>query len=566
MINRRTFIKMAGASVCLASTAGCQKREEQESVLRSNVVVIFSDEMTLKHLGSYGGIYSTPNLDRLAEEGVRFTQAYSAGAMCTPARFGILTGQYCGRCDSANFKNANPEDQMYNIGWNTHIEKHMLTLGSLFSDSGYTTAFAGKQHNISHDKFPHNLDGFSQDTDITTDEVNQALRIHQQGVTEVVKKEFGFDHAVSVCGNFDHQYFEKLRFHNLPWISKGACEFIDTQQGSDKPFLLYVAPTSVHGPHHGESINYDHRYTPGGYAEDVMKYAPDYKQMAQVTETMTSGKKHHHTAMMDLDFLVGNVLDALERNGKDKDTLVVFLPDHGVEPGKTTCYESGFHIPMLMRWPGKIQANSVCHSLIQSVDILPTLAEATGVGIPTRYHGDGLNQLPVLLNPSQQVREYVYMESGYARAFYDGRYKLIAWRPTDEKLAAMESGKLTSAVNYLGRKFQSHAQIAASLYPSYYDQHQFYDVQTDPHEMNNLIDRAEYANVISASKKRLQAQLKTFKHPFDIEPVPFMQSSQYEDLCNTARKQDVMKRVKWIKRDHDTIVWPPSSSVPSSVQ
>jgi len=523
---------------------------------RPNIVIVFSDEMTLKHLSCYGGEYHTPHIDALAAGGMRFTRAYSAGSMCTPARYGMLTGQYPGRCATESFRNRYPDNESCMISWNSRIDKNTPNFGRVLSKAGYTTAFVGKDHNMLHDSMPAKPD-LDPSADITSPAVQKALQKHQKEFVEAIKRVYGFDYAASVTDNFDQQHFAALKYHNIPWITKGAVDFLEQQQAKSNPFLLYVAPTGIHGPHHGQSIHRDIRYTPEGFDPAVADYAPDYKALTNQIDPLSSGKQHHLAGIAEIDHLVGVLQDKIKDMGEEENTLFMFLPDHNVEPGKTSCYEHGFHIPLVMRWPRKIKAGSISHSLVQTVDMFPTFAKLAGTAMPEGKVFDGASMEPIFDSPQKSIREQVYLESGMIRAISNGRYKYVAFRPQQKYINKMENNKVAFAYSGLGLQIRGHSQVSAACYPGYFDQNQLYDLQNDPYEQNNIYNEKSHGTIKKRLKQRLEQKLKTFRNTFSLEDIPYMETKAYRDKAAKTRAKGILDTHGYYKRDHDKIVWPP---------
>ena len=130
----------------LVSCSSPSQQEEELPIDRPNIVIMFTDELEMNDIGAYGGDIPTPNIDKLASQGLRFTRAYTPSSMCTPARFAFLTGKYPGRCTAPTFLKSNPIDQPYSIAWNTWITQDLMTLPRLLSQNGYITGMAGKWH------------------------------------------------------------------------------------------------------------------------------------------------------------------------------------------------------------------------------------------------------------------------------------------------------------------------------------------------------------------------------------------------------------------------------------
>lgn len=554
-LNRRQFIKASGAAAAasaLGSLAACADKHK-----KLNFVCIFSDELSPEYLGCYGGPYPTPNLDTLASEGVRFTQAYTTSPMCTPARFSILSGQYPGRCAHSGFLGEFPKGQPYSIAWNTSISPSNPSIARTLSENGYYTGMAGKWH-IGHWPKGVTLPEFKPDDDPANEKVNEALKSYQKLASDQVKADAGFDEANSVSWeNYDSFPVRALQFHNFPWISKGAVEFLESANKQDKPFFLYVATTAVHGPHHAEALNFDVSFTLGGKDDSVSEYdLPNKDELRKKYSAMSSPDSHKHAGMVCLDHHVGLLVEKLKELGQWDNTVVLFFADHNIEPGKATCYEKGYKIPMIVRWPGLRKKNITSKAAIQSVDMFPTILEAAEIPLKSDIETDGESMVPVFQGFSQNGRKFIYYESGYARGISDGRYKYIALRFPEPLIEKMKKGKMKYAPNYLNVHKQGQSQIALTAYDNYFDPDQLYDLENDPYELNNLAEVKEYEDKLHLLKKELSQILASFDHPFDLKEQPFLKSKQFEKMVKKTRSIGT-GHIGWIKRDHGQIVWPP---------
>jgi len=255
-------------------------------------------------------------------------------------------------------------------------------------------------------------------------------------------------------------------------------------------------------------------------------------------------------------------MQTLNDLGVEQNTIVIFMADHNIEPGKATCYEKGSRVPFIIRWPEQIQPGRVSDALVQSVDILPTLMQLAGAPLPQDGTFDGKSMAPVLSEESDSIHDYIYTESGYARAVTDGHFKYIAVRYPDAVVQQMENGTMQYAPNHLNTFKQSHSHIAMQHFPHYFDQDQLYDLKNDPYEQNNLADKPDYAGELDRLKKALQEKLNTFSHPFDLAPVPFMQTDEYERMAQNTRDIGT-DFIAWLPRDHGKIVWPPKEDNPT---
>lgn len=530
--SRRKFLQYSGAltaTALLPLHLKCGKTDK-----RPNVVILFSDEMAPDYLGYMGGPYPTPNLDRLARESMRFERAHACAAMCTPSRFGLLTGQQPGRCTHPEFRADFPLEEPYSIAWNSYVHEANETLPRLLSKNGYITGMAGKWHlGVSGLKSKSALSDVDPDTDaINTPELNEILGRHQRLLQETVQREGGFDYARSVIWtNNDDFRIKKLAYHNFPWVSKGAVDLLKQFKQQEKPFLLYVASTACHGPHHGESLEYDMRNTQEGRVDEVVEYVPDTVTIQEQIKSLSKFEQYKHAGMAELDHHAGIILKTLRELNLEENTMVIFMSDHNVEPGKASCYEKGLHIPMLIRWPSRIEAGSENDALTQNVDILPTVLEAAGIELPATSIIDGVSLMPLFSGSKSAVHNYLFADSGYARSVTDGKYKYIAFRPPKEVIEGMKDGTIEYAPNTLNVFKQAHAQISMQYYPAYFDQDQLYDLESDPYEQNNLARDPQYASVLKSMQSVLEKHLDTFANAYDLEKIAFMETEKYRELA-----------------------------------
>lgn len=537
------------ACFCLFS---CQSDLESES--RPNFILIMTDELELADIGAYGGSWPTPNIDALAKEGIQLMRAYCPASMCTPARYSLLTGQYPGRCKDTSFLRSNPTDQPYNIAWNTWITQAESTLPEQLQDAGYFTGISGKWHlgALAPDV---SLPELGAEANLDAPEVDQKLELLQSIYAAHIRKTGGFDMAESIVwSNFDNHPVHALRFHNFPWITRGAVRFLEAAAVKEQPFFLYLTPTAIHGPNHVADLEKDKTYTPEGRQPDVLEYQMDEVSLKENLVELSLGRSHRYVGIRQIDYQLGLVRSRLAQLGLSDNTYIIFLADHNIEPGKATPYEKGTHIPMIIAGPA-IQGGGQSFSLVSSVDIFPTILNLAGINADTQF-ADGVSMKPVLEAPESQTRSVVYAEAGYTRSISDGRYKYIALRYPQPLIKDMQSGALGHAPSFVRTWPQAHSAIAMHGFPHYFDQDQFYDLQEDPYEQENIYgsvpDRQQ------ALKAALQQQLKTFRHQFDLTPDTFLQSNAYRRLTEVNRAYD-LGNIPWLRRDHDFLTWPPVS-------
>lgn len=505
---------------------------------KPNIICIISDDTDFSYLGCFGGKVLTPNIDRIAAEGVKFTRHYTSTPVCTPSRYNYLTGHYAGHCKSEPFLKEFPVDAPYNIQWNVHVNDADECVGGILKKAGYRTGYVGKMHaglpeselNIRwKEENPLPEDGDPYDP-----EFDRALKENQQRMVEEMHR-LGFDYAASLnWENVDLNPSPKMHIHNPEWVVKGAHNFLE-QQTADEPFFLYVCTTLIHGPDHRESLAGDPRITPGGLLDapitDVM---PPRSSVEQRLRAAGLDYTHNNAGSLWLDDAVGSVLDQADALGLMDNTLVIYQTDHNA-CSKGSCYERGVRIPMIMKWDGIIQPGSVCDQLAQNIDFLPTLMDVAGIEKTDDMIMDGTSLLPLLKGEDQPVHEDLFFEYGVTRAVSDGKWKYIAFRYTDEQVEEMKSGAVKQALSTMGNLHDF--RVGVYHQPHWYDPDQLFDLENDPHEQNNLAGDPAYADQLKIMHAKLQKYLDRFDHPFDMTIHPFCKSPEFRKLVNEARRQ-----------------------------
>jgi len=536
----------------------CKPTTEKASVheaAKPNFVVIYSDELQFDDLSCYGGKIPTPHLDQLAAEGMRFDKAYTTSSMCTPSRFALMTGTYPGRCKHPSFLDENPTNEPYSIAWNTWLQVETPTIPKLLRQHGYVTGMSGKWH-IGEMPDSVQLPTFNRDDSLEDPGVDEKLKQQQRIYSEWVRKLGGFDVANSVVwGNYDGHRIRALHFHNFPWMTKGALYFLDEHAGKDQPFFLYLTPTAIHGPNHVQDLNKDCRFTPEGRMEEVLQYAVDTDSIKSMIEQSSSGSGHRFAGMAQIEHQLHLVREKLKEKGAADNTVIIFMADHNIEPGKATSFEKGIHVPMIVYAPD-LTNGATSDALVQNIDIFPTLLEMAGIEMPDNVSLDGISFNSILSNPEADTREYIYAENGYTRAISSGSLKYIALRYPESLVEAMATGKIDYVPSYVKAWPQAHSAIAMHAFPHYFDQDQLYNLESDPYEVSNLVDDTDLASSKNELREALKNYLATFDHPYSLDQIPFMESVEYRKLAGKDLAWD-LSNIPWLRRDHGPIVWPP---------
>jgi len=394
--------------------------EGEEGGTRPNVVIVLADDMGYGDAGCYNpdSRIPTPSIDRLALEGMRFTDAHAPGAWCVPSRFGLLTGIYPWRR-----RNFHP-------GRESVLDEGQVTIASFLRDQGYATAMVGKWHlgfeggpatdgkDLVGGPIDRGFDrffGIHASLDIPPyyyirDRTPVALPTERvaasasEGWTNI---QGAFWRAGAIAPGFEHADV-------LPRLVAEAVAYLDGRASTEHPFFLYLALTAPHTPWL-PSVEYDG-------ASDAAMYG-DF--VAQV------------------DGAVGAILDALDRNGQSQETLVIFTSDNGpvwypadderfghrssggLRGMKNDAWEGGHRMPFVVRWPGRVGEREVCQRTVCFTDVLPTLADVVGVPLPTGTARDGYSIAPVFADPAASTGREVTVLKSDASVIRSGRWKLI---------------------------------------------------------------------------------------------------------------------------------------------
>jgi arylsulfatase A-like enzyme len=428
-LSRRGFLKSAGAglaAVTLAERTGLRSQvKAREPAGKPNIIFILADDLGYGDLGCYGQKQiQTPNLDRLAAEGMRFTDHYAGTTVCAPSRCSLMTGLHTGHTYVRGNHEVQPMGQL-------PLPADTATLPKVLKKAGYTTALIGKW----------GLGG--PDSTGTPNEQ-------------------GFDYFFGyLCQRHAHNYYPEFLFRNdqrVPLKNKvpggrldgagvatekieysydrmeqEALQFVE--QDRKGPFFLYLAVTLPHANNEG-----------GKNGMEV----PDYGIYAD--KDWPEPEKGRAAMITRLDRGVGRVVQKLRDLGLEDNTLVFFASDNGPhrEGGanpeffrssgplrgiKRDLYEGGIRVPLLARWPGRIQAGAVSDHVSAFWDFLPTLAELAGA--PRPADTDGISLLPTLLGRPEQQRKHEFLywefhEGGSIQAVRRGRWKAV--RPFGKRL------------------------------------------------------------------------------------------------------------------------------------
>ena len=471
----------------------------------------------------------TPIIDGLAKNGMIFSNAYVSSSVCSPSRYTMLTGRYASRSKGTIFMKQHPLGTMTRVENNTEIENDLDNLPKLLQQLGYKTGFVGKSHIMEHDKLlqrknwvKHGFKEFDKEANPNNEAVSAAAAHNHQVWVDIIK-EYGFDYANAVYGgNLKEVYNDSLNVHNVEWKNKAAIEFIE--KNKDKPFFLYYSETIPHGPapwikRNGKyifSLDANPKFTGEGYVNETYSYLPTRQEIKN--EIKSLGKDQNHSWLLWFDYAIGAIVNKLKKEGIYENTLIVLTSDHGAyNHGKTTLYESGVKVPLMMHWPNGIKANSVYKEQVQNIDFTPTFLELAGFNLKkVKTPLDGVSLKNVLKGKQKPVHDYLYFELGYARAVATKNWKYISVRYDQESEQKIQNGQLFNG--WQGSKIKlpyytrnSHLGYHSSRHnPLYFQRDQLFNLENDPHEQINLHSREE--KKLEELKVILSNCLKKFKN------------------------------------------------------
>lgn len=353
-----------------------------------NVILIVADDLGWADISpnNPATFYRTPNLERLANAGVRFTQAYAASPVCSPTRGSIMTGRHPARTRTTDWFGGARKARLLPADYRRELPLEERTIAECLGDAGYGTFFAGKWHLGPEGRWPE----------------DQGFDVNRGGWTR--GGPYGGGKYFSPYGN--PRLEDGPRGEHLPdRLARETVEYMERQQ--DAPFLAVLSFYSVHTPLLApEALVATHRARRDALETEGPRWGRERARKVRLVQDHAV-----YAAMVEtMDRAIGTVLDGLERLGLADDTVVIFFSDNGglstseghptsnlpFRAGKGWLYEGGIREPCVLRWPGKLAPGSVSDLPVQSVDLLPTLAAATGVPLPEGVTMDGVNLLPAL--------------------------------------------------------------------------------------------------------------------------------------------------------------------------
>ena len=368
---------------------------------RPNIIYIMADDLGYADLSGYGRKdFQTPNLDKLASQGVKFTQAYAASALCTPTRTAFMTGRYPART---------PVGLIEPLRWSHKDSLIGLTPGytsvaSLLKRNRYETYLVGKWHLGYDPAFSPNKNGFDYFFGFNAGGTDYVSHTNPKGIGDLYENET----AVIREG-----YLTDL-------LTDKSIEIIKAKH--NKPFFLSIMFNAPHWPWQAPG---DPKYP------DTLNWHLEGSQekFAGMVKSMDDG--------------IGKILQALDEQNLSRNTMVIFTSDNGGEEFsdmgiyagmKETLLEGGIRVPAFIRWPGIIPVNKISDQVVVTMDWTATVLSAAGVSYDPAYPPDGIDLLPILTGKKKNADRLIYwrlFQEGYQKAARDGRWKYISYKKGD---------------------------------------------------------------------------------------------------------------------------------------
>lgn len=419
----------------IASNLPGQRQDRNAVKKKPNIVLLLADDMGYAELGCYGGLAQTPNLDRLAAEGIRFTDFYAAAPNCSPSRVGLMTG-------------ISPAIHgMYNYrppGHVTHLRDEAVTIAEVLKGMGYQTGHFGKWH----------LGALPQDP-----------RLHHPQPGDQ-----GFDYSLGTENNAQPSHLNPDNFvrngvelgpvegYSCQIVAEEATRWLDNRSDKRKPFFTYVAFHEPHAP----------------------IASPPY--LVEKYKSHSEAKAKHLANVENLDLAVGKIVDYLTEHGLMENTLIIFSSDNGsyrqdfngdLKAVKSYLYDGGIRVPAIIHWPLLDRKDVVLNEAAGLVDVMPTICEVVGAKLPNEKEIDGTSLVPLINGRAFNRKEPLYW-------FFYRSSPEIAMRVGDLMI-------MGSDVDSIPRTHMLTAPDMTYIKQMGLEAFELYDLSTDYGQKNNVV-------------------------------------------------------------------------------
>jgi arylsulfatase A-like enzyme len=513
MFSKSKLSKLAlvtvGLSVCLSANVWAQKADGESN--KKNVIYILTDDQRYDEVGFLNPRITTPNMDKLASEGVHFKNAFVTTALCSPSRATILTGQYMHNHGVVDNNNPAREGTVY--------------FPSYLQESGYETSFFGKWHMGGHGDSPQ--PGF-----------DYWLSFAGQGNYYPVKDNQGRVNKININGERVPQkgyITDELTDYAIDWLDS---------RSTDKPFFMYLSHKAVHSnfapaKRHEQQYADVEIHVPASQADTKENYlgkpmwvknqrnswhGVDFPYHSDLN--VQEYKRQYHRALSAVDESLGRIMQYLKDNNLEKNTVIMLMGDNGFMFGehglidKRNAYEESMRVPLLAYAPGYLEKGLVVDEMVANLDIAPTVLDIAGVKSPQHFEGQSF--LPLAQNKKVPNWRQDFLYEYYWEFNYPQTPTTFALRRDNYKL-----------IQYHG----------------VWDTEELYDLKNDPKEMNNLIDAPEHQELIAEMRHDLFNRLVN-SHGENVIPYTEKYTPgavfRERDRSETADFPD-----HWLKKDGD---------------
>lgn len=404
---RRLIPLAAGLLAVLLTAAVLNPSVLARPGTRPNIVLIMADDLGYGDLSPYGGWIDAPHIDRLAEEGLRFTDFHSNGPVCSPTRAALMTGRYQQRSGIPGVVFADPDRAEHDDG----LQPGEVTFAERLQNAGYATGIFGKWHLGYFRKYNPLRHGFDEFRGYVSGNVDYFSKVDQAGHDDWWRNE----QKVREPGYTTHL------------ITRHAVRFIE--KNKDRPFCLYVPHEAPHSPFQGPDDD------PDGFRR--VGNAPVRQGLPDET-----ARRKFREMVLAMDEGIGEIVDTLERLGIAERTFVFFFSDNGaarhgdnspLRGRKGTLWEGGHRVPAVAWWPSHIAPGRVTDETALGMDIMPTLLELAGVDAPEGHRLDGTSLVPLLLEDERLPERDLFWEFRRQSAVRRGPWKLLVNRRGGEE-------------------------------------------------------------------------------------------------------------------------------------
>jgi len=516
MLDRRHFLKAMGLSMfSLTSLSNNQGNARSNRTKKPNILLILVDDMGWSDIGCYGGEVRTPNLDRLAGQGIRFTQFHNT-AKCGPSRACLLTGLYAQQCG---------------MDKKPGYLQNCVTLGEVLRNAGYRTLMTGKYHGLDN-PYDRGFDRYYGLRDGACNYFNPGLQRKGEGVPAHKKGDNFFPRTWCIDEKVYEPYTPKEKdFYTTDYFTKYAMKYLDEYKNEDKPFFLYVAYNAPHDPLQAwpEDIDkYRGKFMAGygtyrkarykrqqemGLIDDSFPLSDptyaDWNALSEEEKIKEDTRMAIYAAMIDrVDQNIGKLLDKIEQNGELDNTLVLFASDNGcaassvknysrynptanqgqmgsmtrwtkIGPSwsnvsntpfrlyKTHTHKGGSCTPLIAYWPKGIKGKKrICHEVGHFIDIMPTLVEASGASYPTEFNGQtippmqGRSLVQIFQKKRPADRGTIFWQWSKGKGVRHEHWRLVSdnnepWRLYDMRVDKTETNNLVNERPEIARKLDA---------------------------------------------------------------------------------------------------------------